>query len=167
MIYAVVGSRWPHLGADIERTSMRNVIGDIMSAVIMRYLRLNIYDSQCGSKIFRTDIARELFDRRFVSRWLFDVEVFTRMKGILTRRMDVDAAAMMNMHCHEFPLRSWRDVPGSKLRLSNACDILFEIVRIAWHYRGGEHAKANAVPLVEALPEGRNGFVYNPGRTVI
>ena len=135
MLFAVVGSRWPHLGSDIERGSIRNFIGEIMATIITRYLKLNIYDSQCGAKIFRADIARELFRRKFVSRWLFDVEVFTRMKEVFTQRVDVDAAVMMNMHCHEFPLRTWRDVPGSKLGLSNAVDIVFEIIRIAWHYR--------------------------------
>lgn len=138
MIFAVVGSRWPHLGADIERGSMRNVIGEIMATVITRYLKLNIYDSQCGAKIFRADIAHELFRLKFVSRWLFDVEVFTRMKRVFTRRLDVDAAVMMNVHCHEFPLRTWHDVPGSKLGLSNAFDIFIEIIRIAWHYRRDE-----------------------------
>ncbi len=138
MIFAVVGSRWPHLGANIERGSMRSFIGEIMASVITRYLKLNIYDSQCGAKIFRADIARELFGRKFVSRWLFDVEVFTRMKRVFTRRLDVDAAVMMNVHCHEFPLRTWRDVPGSKLGISNAFDIFVEIIRIAWHYRRDE-----------------------------
>lgn len=135
MLLAVVGSRWPHLGADIQRGGLRNVVGGIMANLITQYLRLNLYDSQCGAKIFRADVARDLFRQRFVSRWLFDVEIFKRMKDLLTRHVDADASVMMNIHCYEFPLRVWHEVSGSKLHLSDGAGILLEILRIAWHYR--------------------------------
>lgn len=158
MIYAVVGSRWAHLGADIERGYVRNMIGVIMAAMIASYLKLNIYDSQCGAKIFRADIAREVFRKRFVSRWLFDVEIFKRMKQFLARRLNVDEAVMMNMHCCEIPLRSWRDVPDSKLHFSDALGILSEMIRIAWHYRrGGLGAAASGAA---RIPEAESPVEY-------
>lgn len=168
MIYAVVGSRWVHLGANIERGYVRNIIGMLMAALIASYLKLNLYDSQCGAKIFRSTIALEMFRKRFVSRWLFDVEIFKRLKQFLAQQLHVDEAVMMNMHCRELPLHSWRDVADSKLHLSDALSIFFEIIRIAWHYRRGGHGDiasgsdsipAAESPVVVPLPV-PNGFAY-------
>jgi len=148
---------------------VRNLIGVMMAAIIARYLRLNLYDSQCGAKMFRTDVAAEVFRVRFVSRWLFDVEIFKRMKQFLARRLNADEAVMMNMHCREIPLRSWREVPDSKLHFSDALGILSEMIRIAWRYRAGGSAdvagadggaRKTASPPRRRTPE-PNGFVYN------
>ena len=137
MILAVIGSRWVHLGSHIERNFLRNVIGMMMAAIIASYLKLNLHDSQCGAKIFRAPIAREIFSVRFVSRWLFDVELFKRLKQFLALQLKVNETVIMNMYCREVPLRCWRDVPDSKLHLSDSLKIFFELIRIAWSYRRG------------------------------
>lgn len=137
MILAVMGSRWVHLGATIERQLLRNLIGMLMATIIASYLKLNLHDSQCGAKIFRNAIAHDIFSKRFVSRWLFDVEIFKRLKQFLAQHLMVDEAVMMNMHCREIPLRCWRDIPDSKLHISDALKIFSELIRIAWHYRQG------------------------------
>ncbi len=141
MIFAVIGSRWVHLGADIERNCLRSMIAMMMSVIIASYLKLNLHDSQCGAKIFRSTLAHEIFCKRFVSRWLFDVELFKRLKHFLAQHLHVDETVMMNMHCREIPLRCWRDVPDSKLHLSDALKIAFELIRIAWCYRRGGHGR--------------------------
>ena len=151
MILAVMGSRWVHLGATIERHFLRNLIGMLMSTIIASYLKLNLHDSQCGAKIFRTTIAREIFSKRFISRWLFDVEIFKRLKQFLAQHLKVDEAVMMNMHCREIPLRCWRDVPDSKLHFSDALKIFSELIRIAWHYRYGR--RGGYAPAAATCPD--------------
>ena len=127
-IRCVVGSRWPHLGARIERTVTRHVIGRCVSFVIRRYLRFPIFDTQCGAKIFHRDEAAHCFAEPFISRWLFDVELFKRM--ILHHSREYPAE-----HIYEMPLVEWRDVAGSKLKFYHGVKIFWDLLRIALFYR--------------------------------
>ena len=130
----VFGSRQPRPGARIERTPARHVIGRGVAFLIRNYLRIPIYDSQCGAKIFQREEVAELFGDPFVSRWLFDVELFRRM--LLTRPPE-----RMAERVHEMPLLEWRDVAGSKLRWRDGAALFLELARIAHFYRRPRHAK--------------------------
>ena len=44
---------------------------------------LKIEDTQCGCKIFKYDIAKIVFKDKFVSKWLFDLEIFLRFINIM------------------------------------------------------------------------------------
>jgi len=116
----VVGSRWPHLGAYIDRTVFRSLTGDVMKFLIRFVLRLPVYDTQCGAKVMTRALAERLFAQPFVSRWLFDVELF--------RRMGRDAV----LHrVQELPLDDWRDVAGSKMSFRAAALSFVDLFRIA------------------------------------
>lgn len=115
-----IGSRWPHLGARIDRSSFRSFTGSIMKMMINLALRLPVYDTQCGAKIFRREIASQVFDRPFVSRWLFDVELLKRIPKATLLKGAV-----------EVPLYSWHDVPGSKLRPRDFFRQIYDLTRIA------------------------------------
>ena len=117
---AVLGARWPHLGAQIDRTAFRSATGALMKGLIRCVLRAPVYDTQCGAKIFRRDLARQIFAAPFLSRWLFDVELLRRIPPRTLRR-DV----------LEQPLAVWRDVPGSKVRLADTLRVFRDLLRIA------------------------------------
>ncbi len=119
-VQMVIGSRWPHLGAHIDRNLFRTCSGTLMKKLIRCVLSAPIYDTQCGAKIMVRDLAEELFARPFISPWLFDVELFRRMgkERILSG-------------VKELPLDEWHDVPGSKLTLRAAFRSLFDLCRIA------------------------------------
>ena len=126
----VIGSRSPKLGAKVERKPLRHFVGNAVAFVIRRYLGVPIYDTQCGAKIFcRAEVA-ELFNEPFVSRWLFDVEIFKRMTLCHSKAYPAE-------HVREMPLLEWRDVAGSKLKFYHGAKIMLELARIALHYRGG------------------------------
>jgi hypothetical protein len=75
-------------------------------------LRLPVYDTQCGAKLFRSGPALEAaLAAPFVSRWVFDVELLLR----LLSGEGADRIGPEQMR--ELPLRTWRDVGGSTLRL--------------------------------------------------
>ena len=116
----VVGIRWPHLGARIDRTIFRSCTGVFMKFLIRCVLTVPVYDTQCGAKVMTRALAARLFERPFVSRWLFDVELLRRMERRAVLR-----------GVRELPLEDWRDVGGSKMTFRAAVFSVFDLFRIA------------------------------------
>ena len=121
----VIGARIPLLGHDIRRRTMRRRLGRMFSAAASRALHLPVYDTQCGAKLFRTSpLTRFLFGGRFLSRWIFDVELLARMRCLFRDQMPV----------YEYPLELWTEVSGSKLRQRDFARATWELTRIWWAY---------------------------------
>ena len=103
----VIGSRWLHLGkCRIRRRFFRHFIGRIFATCVSLKLRLPVYDTQCGAKIFTAEAASAAFDKPFVTRWFFDVEVIRRLQRL---RSSEDPGVL------EYPVGCWIDAPGSKV----------------------------------------------------
>jgi len=127
--HAVVGSRILRLGGDIERTFMRGIMGRIFANVASRVLQgLRIYDTQCGAKIFRTQVAQIIFEKPFITNWIFDVELFARM----IKHYGIEE---MYTKVYEFPLTAWRDVHGSKIKKMDFIRQIFDMYKIKKHYK--------------------------------
>jgi glycosyltransferase involved in cell wall biosynthesis len=123
----VMGSRVATLGRQITRSWRRHVAGRAFATAASLTLGLVIYDTQCGSKMFRATPETELLFRRpFRSRWVFDVEILARLVALAGR----DVAAKMVYEC---PLDLWTDVRGSQLRLGDFGRAAADLMRIYWH----------------------------------
>jgi glycosyltransferase involved in cell wall biosynthesis len=122
----VFGSRISRIGSRIQRFHYRHYFGRVIATMISLYLRIPIYDSQCGAKFFHRDLAKEIFKEPFISRWLFDVELFKRIQ--LSGR-DIEAC------CWELPLDTWIEKGESKLKMKDFIKLPFEFYRILKHYR--------------------------------
>jgi glycosyltransferase involved in cell wall biosynthesis len=122
-----MGSRVKRLGSEIERNAARHYLGRIFSTFASQVLRLPVYDSQCGAKVFRAELAEVLFGERFITRWLFDVEMLARLRNHLGRDAFLEAAV-------EVPLNAWREMGGSKLRIADGVRVPFELLKIRSHY---------------------------------
>jgi glycosyltransferase involved in cell wall biosynthesis len=122
----VFGARVKLLGRSVERDPTRHYMGRVFATVVSIVLRLPVYDTQCGAKLFRvTPELREIFDEPFASRWIFDVEILARL--IALRR--TQGGPGLDASIFELPLREWRDVAGSKLRASDFPRAALEL----WH----------------------------------
>ncbi len=111
-----LGARIARLGARIDRKASRHYLGRVFATGASVILGLAVYDTQCGAKLFRdTPALRNALARPFSSRWAFDVELI----GRLTSGGD-GAAPIRPDQMIEVPLRSWVDVPGSKLSARGA-----------------------------------------------
>jgi glycosyltransferase involved in cell wall biosynthesis len=119
------GCRLRRLGGDVRRHWVRHILGRVFATLISLLLRLPIYDTQCGAKLFSSSLASKIFAEPFVSSWCFDVEVLERATTVLGR-----ADRML-----EVPLRQWQDVGGSKLRLRHFVIAAWDLVRLAWRLR--------------------------------
>lgn len=123
----VLGARVQLLGRDIHRRTLRHYLGRGFATAVAIVLSVNVYDSQCGAKMFRvTDSVRGLFNRPFLSRWVFDVEILARF----VKAERIQGAPRPEALLYELPLPSWRDVGGSKVRAKDFVTALFDLVRI-------------------------------------
>ncbi len=130
----VFGSRIMKIGSIIERTRYRFLIGRILATLISLILNLKVYDTQCGCKVFTTELSRILFREKFISKWLFDVELFFRM--ILAHGYQSAVVGML-----EVPLKQWIDKGHSKVGASYFFSLWLDLYRIRAHYN--EAQKAN------------------------
>lgn len=92
---------------------------------------MDIKDTQCGAKIFRKDVVRLLFSEKFLTKWLFDVELFIRLR----KTFSLEKAK--KMICEQ-PLKRWIHVDGSKLSMKDSFKIIFQLGQIIWKYRKRE-----------------------------
>jgi dolichyl-phosphate beta-glucosyltransferase len=122
----IIGSRIARLGANVDRKMLRHYLGRIFATSIANILRIRIYDSQCGAKLVQADIVERIFTEPFISRWFFDVEVFFRF----IKKMNGTSKDIL-----EVPLRAWREIGGSKLKLSDFFKAPYELWRINRYYR--------------------------------
>jgi len=75
----VFGSRIMKIGSIIVRNHYRFLIGRVIATFISKILKLKVYDTQCGCKIFDKELSETVFKDPFISKWLFDVEIFQRI----------------------------------------------------------------------------------------
>ncbi len=123
-IEMIFAARVRLLGRSISRNPARHYFGRVGATLISSSLGLAVYDTQCGAKLFRAgDRIAELFDRPFLSRWIFDVEIIAR----LVRQRGRDAAAKA---IYELPIMVWHDVKGSKVRSTDFFRALKDLLKI-------------------------------------
>lgn len=125
--WVATGSRVRRLGSRIDRKPMRHYLGRIFATVVSILLGISIYDSQCGAKLFRRQAVETLFEDLFISAWFFDVELFARLikSG---PNLPIDELA------YELPLKSWKEVGGSKIKATTFIKAPWELFRIYRHY---------------------------------
>lgn len=123
----VFGSRLSHSTNTIIRRRRRHLSGRIIASIINLILRLEIYDTQCGAKIFRKEFS-EYFEERFISRWLFDVEVMARYK----QKNGVENSKSC---LKEVYVEKWEDRGDSKIKFKDILKLPVELLKIGYRYR--------------------------------
>jgi dolichyl-phosphate beta-glucosyltransferase len=120
-------ARWRRLGSAITRSPLRHFLGRIFATFASFALGDGVYDTQCGCKIFKSIFVEAIFNTKFVSRWIFDLEIFFRLKKI----------NQLKTICYEYPLGEWTERKGTKIKIS---DIFFNIpidfIKVWFNYHG-------------------------------
>lgn len=109
----------------VHQPGMRETFGRMFNGVMRAAVGLPIADTQCGFKLFRGDVAQEVFSRQTLDRFGFDVEVlfiaFKRGYGIA-----------------EIPVR-WNHVEGSKVNMLNGLHAFGELAQVRWNSLMGKY----------------------------
>jgi glycosyltransferase involved in cell wall biosynthesis len=119
----IFASRIKKLNSGLKRSLFRHIVGRCVSTFIDSRFDLGIYDTQCGAKIFSSPIVDIAFRDVFLANWLFDAEIFIRLKKNNILHTGI-----------ELPITGWKDVGGSKLGLKNFPRIFREFLLLSRKY---------------------------------
>lgn len=118
-----IGSR--ALDEDLVRRRQpfyRQFMGKIFNGFVRTLAVHGIHDTQCGFKLFRGDVARELFADARIDRFAYDVEIL-----YLARQRGIEIA--------EVPVL-WFNSPESKVSVvRDSLRMLRDLARIRWIHR--------------------------------
>ncbi len=101
---------------------------------------MDFKDTQCGAKIFHKDVIETSFNDKFVTQWIFDVEIFKR----ITLKYGLENAK--KMLCEQ-PLKRWIHADGSKLSMKDSFKIIGQLGQIALHYRNKKTKPAKEIEI--------------------
>lgn len=103
----VIGSRdRPESQLDPPQPWLRRRLAALFRALRRRLLLPEVLDTQCGFKLFRRDVARDVFSRQTLDGWLFDCEVLALAAEAGYRIKEVGV--------------TWRHMPPSRVRVWGA-----------------------------------------------
>ncbi|MDX1702196.1 MAG: response regulator [Melioribacteraceae bacterium] len=123
----VGGSRMARMGANITKEGGRAIISKSINLIIRNILGMSFNDTQCGAKVMTREVAENMFNTKFLTSWLFDVEIFLRMK----KYYGVDS---VNKLICEQPLKRWIHEEGSHLSMKDSFKILYQLLQIKLRY---------------------------------
>lgn len=96
-----VGSRAELSAEETKKSLLRQAISKGLHIVVRFGFRIKVKDTQCGFKLFRRDVALDLFGRQLMDGFSFDLELLY-------------LASKMGYRTIEVPVE-WIDAPGSKV----------------------------------------------------
>jgi dolichyl-phosphate beta-glucosyltransferase len=118
----IMGTRIKLLGNNVVRSSKRHYLGRIFATLISNFiLKTPVYDTQCGAKIIKSEIAQFLFAAQFQTRWLFDVEMLLRLKN---------AKGSLENYVAELPLHTWIEKGNTKIKFKEFVNFPFQLMKI-------------------------------------
>lgn len=104
-------------GRVIEFEEKRYFVGRIFANLIKVIFKFNLYDSQCGYKVFKNspDIIKVL-DQPTVHKWLLDIELMSRLRALNPK-----------LKIWEEPLHFWSHKGESKIRFKDIFSLTLKI----------------------------------------
>jgi dolichyl-phosphate beta-glucosyltransferase len=109
----------------VHQPGHRETMGRVFNRVMRAATGLAISDTQCGFKLFRADVAQEVFSRQLLERFGFDAEVLY----IADRR---------GYGIAEVPVR-WNHVDGSKVGMMTGLHAFGELLEIRLNSLRGKY----------------------------
>src|SRR5262249_51994779 len=122
----VTGARVAMLGTVIRRRPIRHYLGRVFATFASLVLKVAVYDTQCGAKLFRAGpLLAAVLSEPFAARWAFDVELLGRLLLGSHDARGLGAGALL-----EVPLRRWTHMDNEKLRFTTFPLLGIELIKI-------------------------------------
>ena len=135
--HVVVGDRTlPGSSYREEVTRARRIASALGSTFVGRLVTGGFFDTQCGFKAVRGDVAEALFPLLKIERFAFDVELIYLS---LLHRLDVK----------RIPVRLRRNETSSVRVLRDSAQAFFDVLRIKYHQLRGAYASRALHALVD------------------
>lgn len=100
----------------VHQPGIREAAGKVFNLVMRAATGLHIADTQCGFKLFRRDVAQDVFSRQTLERFGFDVEVLF-------------IAYKRGFQIAEVPVR-WNHAEGSKVGVFTGLHAFVELAQV-------------------------------------
>lgn len=150
--HAVIGDRTLPGSAYTSTGLLRTAVSELASFSFRTLLTGGIYDTQCGFKFFRGDVAREVFRLTRTRGFAIDVEVIYL---ILKYRLDVK----------RIPVRLERNEPSSVRVIRDSAAAFRDIARIRWTWAAGGYRSPLLVDFLQSELEQDRRLVTGQGAT--
>jgi dolichyl-phosphate beta-glucosyltransferase len=109
----------------VHQPGFRETAGKVFNLAMQAFIGLHLRDTQCGFKLFRGDVAKQVFERQQIERFGFDVEAL-----FVARKLGFQIA--------EVPVR-WNHVDGSKVGMLNGAQSFVDLAKIRWYQVKGKY----------------------------
>jgi len=119
----IIGSRIKKIDTIIQRSAFRHFIGRSIATFLDMKFQMGCYDTQCGAKLFKTSVLKDVIQVPFYTTWFFDVELMLRI-----RKENDEWRAI------EEPLKLWLNKKGSKINLLSFPKVLRELFILTAKY---------------------------------
>lgn len=115
-----IGSRAkPDENRVVNALAYRKYLGNTFNLIVQGLLLPGIYDTQCGFKLFKKEMAHDIFSVARLDRFAFDVEVLY-------------IARLRDYKISEIPI-NWTNVEGSKVNVfTDSPKMLVEVLGVAF-----------------------------------
>jgi len=124
----VSGSRVNRANMNKFNVSKNQMIDFSINVFIQTILGIPLKDPKCGAKIMNREIAETLFAKKFITKWLFDVELLMRIRKFYGK------TAAKSMICEQ-PLKRWVHADNLKLSTKDSIKILGQLFQVVYGYR--------------------------------
>jgi glycosyltransferase involved in cell wall biosynthesis len=105
-------------GKEVNRTKVRQALGNIFRRIVRFTFNIPVRDTQCGLKCVPTKAYQKIQNKLMEKRFVFDVELAAH----LTRQ---------GYKLKEIPV-NWQESPGSTINIKSAFKMLISLFVIRW-----------------------------------
>lgn len=134
--HAVIGDRTLPGSAYSSTGLLRTAVSEFASFSFRTMVTGGIYDTQCGFKLFRGDVGREVFRLSRISGFAIDVELIYLL---LKYRLDIK----------RIPVRLERNAPSSVRVVRDSATAFRDIATIRWNWATGRYRAPFLVGLLQ------------------
>ena len=134
--HAVIGDRTLPGSTYASVGILRTVVSELASFAFRTLVTGGIYDTQCGFKVFRGDVAREVFRLSRINGFAIDVELIYLL---LKYRLDLK----------RINVRLERNAPSSVRVMRDSAAAFLDVARIRWSWATGRYRTALLVDILQ------------------